>query len=58
LEPNRIEPEWFRARHDPAALPISIRQGVATIRLRMPIEDADAVLVCGFLGCDLKPFNP
>ena len=24
----------------------------------MPIEDADAVLVCGFLGCDLKPFNP
>ncbi|MDZ7622454.1 MAG: AraC family transcriptional regulator [Candidatus Competibacteraceae bacterium] len=59
LEPNRIEPEWvFARRHDPKPLPISIRHGVVDDQASMPIEDADAVLVCGFLGCDLKPFNP
>ena len=59
LEPNRIEPEWvFARRNDPKPLPISIRHGVVDDQASMPIEDADAVLVCGFLGCDLKPFNP
>lgn len=24
----------------------------------LPVEEADTVLVCGFLGCDLRPFNP
>ena len=25
---------------------------------RLPIEDVDAIVVCGFLGYDLRPFNP
>ena len=59
LEPSRREPEWvFARRHDPKPLPISIRNGIVDERASMPLEDADAVLVCGFLGCDLKPFNP
>lgn len=59
LEPNRREPEWvFARRNDPKPLPISIRHGVVDDQTSMPIKDADAVLVCGFLGCDLKPFNP
>jgi AraC-like DNA-binding protein len=29
-----------------------VRMGVA------PAAESDAVLVCGFLGCDLRPFNP
>lgn len=59
LEPSRREPEWvFARRNDPKPLPISIRHGVVDDRASLPIEDADAVLVCGFLGCDLKPFNP
>ncbi|MCP5159242.1 MAG: AraC family transcriptional regulator [Gammaproteobacteria bacterium] len=59
LEPNRREPEWvFARRNDPKPLPISIRHGVIDDQASMPIEDADAVLVCGFLGCDLRPFNP
>jgi len=59
LEPSWIEPEWvFARRNDPKPLPISIRHGVVDDQASMPIEDADAVLVCGFLGCDLKPFNP
>jgi AraC-like DNA-binding protein len=24
----------------------------------MPVDNADAVIVCGFIGCDLRPFNP
>lgn len=59
LEPNRREPEWvFARRNDPKPMPISIRRGVVDDRSSIPIQDADAVLVCGFLGCDLKPFNP
>jgi AraC-like DNA-binding protein len=23
-----------------------------------PVEDADATIICGFLGCDVLPFNP
>jgi AraC-like DNA-binding protein len=59
LEPNRREPEWvFARRNDPKPLPVSIRHGVVDDRASLPFEEADAVLVCGFLGCDLKPFNP
>ena len=59
LEPTRREPEWvFARRNDPKPLPISIRHGIVDDRASLPFEDADAVLVCGFLGCDLKPFNP
>ena len=59
LEPSRREPEWvFARRDDPKPLPISIRNGVVDDQARTSIEDADAVLVCGFLGCDLRPFNP
>ena len=59
LEPSRREPEWvFARRNDPKPLPISIRHGVVDDQASLPIEDADTVLVCGFLGCDLKPFNP
>jgi AraC-like DNA-binding protein len=59
LEPSRREPEWvFARRNDPKPLPISIRHGVVDDQASLLIEDADTVLVCGFLGCDLKPFNP
>jgi AraC-like DNA-binding protein len=59
LEPSRREPEWvFARRNNPKPLPISIRHGVVDDQASLPFEEADAVLVCGFLGCDLKPFNP
>jgi AraC-like DNA-binding protein len=59
LEPSRREPEWvFARRNNPKPLPISIRHGVVDDQASLPIEDADTILVCGFLGCDLKPFNP
>ena len=32
--------------------------GERAIHPSPPSDDADATLVCGFLGCDLRPFNP
>jgi AraC-like DNA-binding protein len=59
VQPKRIAPEWiFARRNDPKPIPISLRNGIVDERTAMPIGDAEAVLVCGFLGCDLKPFNP
>ncbi len=43
-------------------LPHSIPRGVAPHRfpttLRLGAGDTSATLVCGFLGCDARPFNP
>jgi len=51
--------EWvFARRNDPKPVPISYHNGVVDAGTPMPAEDADAILVCGFLGCDLRPFNP
>src|ERR1700759_2077748 len=38
-------------------LPLSFHEGVVSTG-SIPLESADAIAVCGFLGCDLKPFNP
>lgn len=51
--------EWvFARRNDPKPIPIAFHHGVIDGGARLPIEDADAIFVCGFLGCDLRPFNP
>lgn len=48
----------FARRHDPKPLPVAFRHGVVDDNARMPDDEADTILVCGFLGCDLRPFNP
>jgi len=48
----------FSTRNDPKPMPIAYHHGVVEAGNPLPVEDADMVLVCGFLGCDLKPFNP
>ncbi|MFO1418142.1 MAG: AraC family transcriptional regulator [Methylotetracoccus sp.] len=59
LTPERRTPEWvFATRHDPKPIPIAVHNGVMNPGGTMPTVDAETVLVCGFLGCDLKPFNP
>jgi AraC-like DNA-binding protein len=59
LAPELRDPDWvFARRNDPKPLPISYHHGVVDPGAPMPIEHADTVLVCGFLGCDLRPFNP
>lgn len=57
--PERRPPEWvFATRDDPKPMPIMVQNGVTTVGVPVPVAHADAVLVCGFLGCDLRPFNP
>lgn len=59
VEPVRQSAEWvFSTRHDPKPMPIAYHHGVVEAGTPLPVEDADMVAVCGFLGCDLRPFNP
>src|SRR5690606_15108319 len=44
--------------NDPKPIPVSYHHGVVRPGAELPADEAIAVLVCGFIGCDLKPFNP
>jgi AraC-like DNA-binding protein len=57
LMPGEQRPELLLARGGQLPVPISFHEGIVDAG-PMPIESADAVVVCGFLGCDLRPFNP
>jgi AraC-like DNA-binding protein len=59
LEPIPASAEWVAARRDdPKPIPIAFHHGIREPGVLLPVADADAILVCGFLGCDLRPFNP
>jgi AraC-like DNA-binding protein len=58
LEPERITPDWvFATRHEPEPMPVAFHRGVREGG-GTPVTQAESILVCGFLGCDLRPFNP
>ena len=58
-EPHRMTAEWvYASQHVPKPMPISYHHGVVDPGALMPVQDADTIAVCGFLGCDLQPFNP
>ena len=48
----------FRMRDAPKPIPVTYRGDMVEPGLRLPAQDADTTLVCGFIACDLKPFNP
>jgi AraC-like DNA-binding protein len=59
VQPSRLSAQWVYSRHnDPNPLPISYHHGVVDAGAALPAKDADTIAVCGFLGCDLRPFNP
>jgi AraC-like DNA-binding protein len=59
LEPDEFSAEDVLAQSKlPKPLALSFHHGALDAGTPMPATDADAVLVCGFLGCDLRPFNP
>jgi AraC-like DNA-binding protein len=59
LEPHPASAEWiYSRRNDPKPLPIAFYQGLRVPGELLRVEDADTILVCGFLGCDQRPFNP
>lgn len=58
-EPIRLTADWiFALRNEPRPMPISYHHGVINAGTPLPVEEADTVAVCGFLGCDVRPFNP
>jgi AraC-like DNA-binding protein len=51
--------DWrFTTRNDPKPIALAYHRGVLRPGTETPAEDASAVVVCGFIGCDLRPFNP
>jgi AraC-like DNA-binding protein len=51
--------EWlFRMANEPKPLPITYRGGMFEAGKRLPDGDCSATLYCGFIACDIKPFNP
>ena len=50
---------WLlRMRDDPRPIPISYRGMDFQAGEAMPTDEASTVLLCGFIACDLRPFNP
>ena len=51
--------DWVAAtRNDPKPIPVAYYGDVAQPGVAMPLEEASTVIICGFVGCDLRPFNP
>ena len=58
LRPAKSDAEWFFAtRNDPKPIPIAYHS-VEKYSVGALAPDALTNAVCGFLGCDLRPFNP
>lgn len=53
------EGDWlFRMRDDPKPIPITYNGGMFQAGIGLPPEEATTVILCGFIACDLRPFNP
>jgi AraC-like DNA-binding protein len=51
--------DWVLAiRDQPKPFALAYHGQVLQPGATMPPEDASTVVVCGFIGCDLRPFNP
>ena len=59
LPAEATDDAWVHATaRDPKPIPVTYYRGVVEPGAALPVDEANAVLVCGFIGCDLKPFNP
>ncbi|MBE0613284.1 MAG: AraC family transcriptional regulator [Burkholderiales bacterium] len=61
--PDASPPRWTAEMvHDmrdvPKPMPVTLHKGTLVPGAPLSAENADAVIVCGFIGCDLRPFNP
>jgi AraC-like DNA-binding protein len=51
--------DWvFATRDDPKPIAVAYHGGVLRPGAPVPVEEASNIVVCGFVGCDLRPFNP
>jgi AraC-like DNA-binding protein len=58
LQPSAPNGGWhIGPAESPKLIPVTFRGGVVGPG-RLPPQDATTVIVCGFIACDLRPFNP
>lgn len=51
--------DWvFTTRNDPKPIAVAYHDGVLRPGSEVPVDEARNIVVCGFIGCDLRPFNP
>jgi hypothetical protein len=51
--------DWiFATRNNPRPIAVGYHDGVLHPGAQVPVDEARNSVVCGFVGCDLKPFNP
>ncbi len=51
--------DWrFTTRDDPKPIAVAYHRGVLRPGALAPSDEAESVIVCGFVSCDLRPFNP
>ena len=51
--------DWqLTTRNDPKPIAVAYHDGVLRPGSPSPAEEASTVVICGFIACDLRPFNP
>lgn len=59
LRAKEARSNWrFTTRNDPKPIAVAYHRGVLRPGSSGPAEEARSVVVCGFVACDMKPFNP
>jgi AraC-like DNA-binding protein len=59
LHAQRDDSDWrVTTRDDPKPITVAYHRGVLRPGAPLPASEAGSVIVCGFIACDLKPFNP
>jgi AraC-like DNA-binding protein len=59
MSPKPDASDWrFTTRNDPKPITVAYHRGVLRPGAPLPAEEANTVVVCGFVGCDMRPFNP
>jgi len=54
-----LDSQWvFATRGEPKPMPLRYSHDEATADAAVPSVDTRTRIVCGFIGCDLRPFNP
>ena len=58
IRPTRFSPDWvYATRNDPKPIPV-VSHTLNEFSYGTPAPESPTNVVCGFLGCDLRPFNP
>lgn len=55
---DRDDGERFRAVHEQRPLRIALRNGTAEAGHSLGDDESSALVICGFVSCSLRPFNP